>query len=1118
MPSENFNNKVEDLPVNTTSEFPLTDDEKKALEQKYSVGNYDVDRPWGFFNNNLNKEQIEQVESVRLSFKELVDNFDRLAEKAKGLGVEDEESTVGAEKVKVLFSNLEEEDPNLAIKILEKYNQGFKLFSDHLAEKVAEEEKKRNSFTRQNTVGEVATFSASLNNESPFGFQHLNSVVAGGRNESVIIEEENEKKEVESDDVASAGEETRRRERVNIVNEANAEAVREEEELNEKTEVNVEEVESLEAELDTAISTYNNLKEKAKELGLDLTQFGEVGDTAVSNIEALKEQREFGKYQENGLFVDLLKGQVDDLYKSISILAGEVGKHENFDTVEIGQNETEEKDSSEGGEKMDFSAGQNTVGEVATFSASLNNESPFGFQHLNSVVAGDRREMNKSEEGEGKEESEERSIYSKLKRELVGKREERDKDGNIIKEGEKGLKDVYKEKEKLYKDSLDDFYNQGGFKGNINKIKRFFGFRPKLSPELEKMQSDYRESKHKYVSKFNEVLKARGGMREIPGEESKYREYDEEADSTKMAFLNKFILKENTEFLKKQEVHLLTEKGREARDRILNKVKVPAALGLLTASVVTGGLATVAAIGAGFSTRYFMDKRVKRVDKDISNLKSGFNLSGLSKAGSEKLDLGELEAELLASEVLKEKRIRQKRVASMVAGMAAAGAVHSMDIDMSNILGSGKVESIANQGIDWNKVDLGDKNFDVDNAPVSNANESVESINYTVEKGGNLWKITEKMFPDSFDGLSQAEQSQRLSAVMSIVQKSPELLEASGIKSGNVDLIYPGDTLNLEPIKSILDSLSHGDNLSLAPEIPVVGINTGAIDSIPSEVSPLDINNNLVIDSEAETAFVSARDINEELIDEIMGDNSVNESGVEMDVLRRGEIPVSSVEDATDAGQGIEIKNNINEGNVYGVEPNGVDAEETNYIEDWGDSESSADTTIDGREGGIEPLIKEGFGGDEDAESLTTREEFVKMLIKEDLPDLYRNPNNQMFQKIVKELFDGDVSEFIKATDNVIAEINGKSLDFFDKILGKGDSFEALKEVTLKDIKDMAAGNIDEVKGVLDSMGVKYESFLDWAKFVEENSAGKDESVFTLSDLVATVVVGTKIEELEKHD
>jgi len=1247
---------------------PLTEEEERELS-----GRYNVDRPLEYFN----PETREKIYAVRESISGLLSQFDTLVKEIgeRGLISKDNiiESISGGNRIKANFENYNELDPVRALQDLKKYEKGLQLFNEDLNTKI-----------KQIEVGENDSYEVS------------EKTLAGDLTE----EKENQK-----------------RERRNLINEANIETIQEN--VENLSEPEGEKGERIEAEYQTAVSALDSLEMRVKSLSESkkvkenqpdffdgaFKEFAQAKGI-IENIQTLKEGNEAGIYKTE-TFNSLFENNLSSLQRSISNISGNISSFDVIYGLPVTENE-EVKESEEAEEKEIEENFDEKVKENPEIEKSEEQE----------------EETQKSEVEEKLEKPE--KTYKDLKRELF----ETKKD--------------YKEKEKAYKEALDGFYNQGGFAGNLNKVKRFFGFNPKLPDELEGLQADYRAAKHSYTNKFSATLASRSEMGKnafTPPIDKEtglpifinppvYREYNENSDSTRMAFLNKFVLKENAEFLKKQEVHILSEKQIEARNRILakianSKLKTPLILGVGTTAVIFGGLPTVAALSAGFATRLVMGRGIKNTEKDISNIKSSFSIKDLEKS----------EVDLLSAEILKQKQERNRRIASSAAALAAAGTVNHFGIsdlgditgqvekvnlsggekivnenptnvdtlseeeikriwseesgggegefDLDNLsseqrkeffganneepnsdnlnsegkkelseagqeditkdsrarsmqraiwetkhgvhadihVGDGKtvntadlspetqaeikrvagkaflegdfttkldvnalkeIEQMSGAGIEispsvekssevlevgkanekvgsseevWNEVTQGIReksainNIDIDinkvegvkvgldkdlvrevpSLPIIDAEEikqameagvevspDFESIDHVVEKGDRLWKLTEKMFPEAFEGLTSAKKNLRLTEVFDSIQNNPDLIEAVGLKSGNVDLIYPGEKLNLSPIKEVLDKISNQE-LALNPTEDLVSDNIftkndAGYETLYSrfendfpmggEMSELNVAN---METEAESRFVA------------------DSSRFGISGASRGEIPIIPFDQAELAeGGDINIENRVNR-DVFGVEVDEtLDLAENGTILNPEDINNSA--VIEGenvyakREISAEEvndIIEKNFGPDE--KKVAEIKELLINLAEEGKG--FPSTDTPEYERVVDALYDGDEEQFISEFENFYKDLDEASLDFFDKMFGKFDStFDLIKDAPVEEIKKIAEGSIEEVNDFLTEMGVKakYESFMDWVKFIDEQ--GVENVNLTLSDLVAAAVVNARIKKIEASE
>jgi hypothetical protein len=110
-----------------------------------------------------------------------------------------------------------------------------------------------------------------------------------------------------------------------------------------------------------------------------------------------------------------------------------------------------------------------------------------------------------------------------------------------------------------------------------------------------------------------------------------------------------------------------------------------------------------------------------------------------------------------------------------------------------------------------------------DSSPVNNnventttVTEGVESVReYTVVKGDTLWDIAEKSFAADLKGLTVTEKNQVLDLLLEKARTNLDLLKTINLKSGDVDLIYPKEEINLGPLgdelKRLVDLQKNGD-------------------------------------------------------------------------------------------------------------------------------------------------------------------------------------------------------------------------------------------------------------------------------------------------------------------
>jgi len=130
--------------------------------------------------------------------------------------------------------------------------------------------------------------------------------------------------------------------------------------------------------------------------------------------------------------------------------------------------------------------------------------------------------------------------------------------------------------------------------------------------------------------------------------------------------------------------------------------------------------------------------------------------------------------------------------------------------------------------------------------------ESVEKIEYIVEDGGTLWGgIEDKLgTQEAFTSMPEAQKTFVIDALKDkFAAMSPEELQAIGITSGNIDVIHPGDHIDLTGVLSDTQSELEAANFTpvsspeVVPAVDHSAVATPTIESgavIPQEISPTD--------------------------------------------------------------------------------------------------------------------------------------------------------------------------------------------------------------------------------------------------------------------------------------
>ena len=148
-----------------------------------------------------------------------------------------------------------------------------------------------------------------------------------------------------------------------------------------------------------------------------------------------------------------------------------------------------------------------------------------------------------------------------------------------------------------YEQKLHEFYKEAGKEarnGVLNRIKNVFGFKPKLTPELEALRAQYGEAKAEYARALQAVLTVRGARFDTN------KAFDTKSAETNQAFGQKFVLDEFRQQQKIQAEALDTPKN-ETIQKILGVMRkhkwTMRGISVLGAGVIAGG--GLAALGIG---------------------------------------------------------------------------------------------------------------------------------------------------------------------------------------------------------------------------------------------------------------------------------------------------------------------------------------------------------------------------------------------------------------------------------------------------------------------------------------------------------------------------------------
>jgi len=103
---------------------------------------------------------------------------------------------------------------------------------------------------------------------------------------------------------------------------------------------------------------------------------------------------------------------------------------------------------------------------------------------------------------------------------------------------------------------------------------------------------------------------------------------------------------------------------------------------------------------------------------------------------------------------------------------------------------------------------------------------------HVVTSGENTWKIIESKLnaKHALDGLANGVDTHMIDSLKDrFAQLSPDALKSLGFSSGNIDMIYPGDALNMSGIvntQTIFESFGNAQNLSPAQISSIVENNS----------------------------------------------------------------------------------------------------------------------------------------------------------------------------------------------------------------------------------------------------------------------------------------------------
>lgn len=119
--------------------------------------------------------------------------------------------------------------------------------------------------------------------------------------------------------------------------------------------------------------------------------------------------------------------------------------------------------------------------------------------------------------------------------------------------------------------------------------------------------------------------------------------------------------------------------------------------------------------------------------------------------------------------------------------------------------------------------------------------------------------------------------------------------------------------------------------------------------------------------------------------------------------------------------------------------------------------------------------------------------------------------NAERYQDFIKNNYSSPES-FERMLDSVIAQIDSRSIDLFEKWLGEkfASPFAFMQDMTVKDIADFASS--DDVRTILSKSNIKYESFVVWLDLIDDmlEVVDSDENI-TLGGLYSRWVIESEM-------
>jgi hypothetical protein len=450
--------------------------------------------------------------------------------------------------------------------------------------------------------------------------------------------------------------------------------------------------------------------------------------------------------------------------------------------------------------------------------------------------------------------------YEKARAELLAKKQEYL--GNGKKPGDEGY---ILGKEKEYKQALEDWHFQKANAGTLDKISSFFGFKPEMPPELQALEMEYKKSKSEYAKSLQLAMSERSKLK-YKVEEGKvlavYRnnendeslksnkEFNINTDKVKLAFANKFVLGPYRERLAQQKELLNDQKQNVVTDLMakMSKHKVSIRVGVIAlaglAGAATGGLLTGVGF-AGLRAGKMLAGTVagglaggvahKFMQGSVDEAKSNYEQVNKNVVGNFTVDdLDKLEDQILSAQENIDSKLKQQKWASIgvsvLAGAGVSGVLHSVENAVANdvptvVSGIGRpnttgsvevgfngseIDGIA--GTDESEITVDDKTVTPTPTPtevpdnILVANNEI-SQTHTVVRGDTLWDIMEEKYASELKDLSVAEKNQVLGRLFDKVRADTELRDSIGLKSGDIEYIYPGEKINLSSLKDELNRI-----------------------------------------------------------------------------------------------------------------------------------------------------------------------------------------------------------------------------------------------------------------------------------------------------------------------